>query len=403
MPDFEWVCATFLAAKDDWREFYIVGHADHYGGCGRALDQRWGILQTMFFGNQNGAGQFHRSAYTTGKLRSIAHRFDSSQFQLRRCLTRVGRRCAPRSPAKPKRRARHARFRYWDRRVPGQSFGGAPLTMGHEIVGCDSLLGGELINVPPEAEFYQYDCRDFNAMAKVMRGCELVYHCAATAYEGLSVFSPAMVMDNIVTGSVSVFSAAIANGARRIVLCSSMARYGTNEVPFLESYTPRPQDPYGIAKVAAEQALLNLAHVHGVEYAIAVPHNIIGARQKFDDPYRNVASIMANLMLQGRSPFIYGDGEQTRCFSHVEDCLACLLAMGLTERRRRRSREHRPRRGVSFRSTNLFRKLKINHRPRQPGDPRDGPASGSQERSLLGNKARRPARISHHPDAWTRT
>jgi UDP-glucose 4-epimerase len=205
------------------------------------------------------------------------------------------------------------------------------MSMDHDVVGCDSLLGGELINVPPESEFYQYDCRDFNAMLKVMRGCELVYHCAATAYEGLSVFSPSMVMDNIVTGSVSVFSAAIANGVRRIVLCSSMARYGTNEVPFLESYTPRPQDPYGIAKVAAEQALQNLAHVHGVEYAIAVPHNIIGARQKFDDPYRNVASIMANLMLQGRSPFIYGDGKQTRCFSHVEDCLACLLAMGIND------------------------------------------------------------------------
>jgi UDP-glucose 4-epimerase len=206
------------------------------------------------------------------------------------------------------------------------------IALGHHIVGCDSLLGGELVNVPPDAEFYQYDCRDFNAMAKIMKGCELVYHCAATAYEGLSVFSPAMVMDNIVTGSVSVFSASIACGARRIVFCSSMARYGTNQVPFLESYTPKPQDPYGIAKVAAEQALANLASVHGFEYAIAVPHNIIGARQKFDDPYRNVASIMANLMLQGRQPFIYGDGEQSRCFSHVEDCLSCLLALGLTER-----------------------------------------------------------------------
>lgn len=206
------------------------------------------------------------------------------------------------------------------------------LAMGHHVVGVDSLLGGELVNVPPEAEFYQYDCRDFNAMAKVSQGCELVYHCAATAYEGLSVFAPAMVMDNIVTGSVGVFSATIANGARRIVFCSSMARYGTNQVPFLESYAPRPQDPYGIAKVAAEQALINLAEVHGVEYAIAVPHNIIGARQKFDDPYRNVAAIMANMMLQNRSPFIYGDGEQSRCFSHVEDCLSCLLALGLSDR-----------------------------------------------------------------------
>lgn len=72
VPDFEWVCRTFLAARDEWRSFYIVGHPDHYAGCGRALDQRWGILQTMFFGNQNGVGQFHRSAYTEGKLRAIA-------------------------------------------------------------------------------------------------------------------------------------------------------------------------------------------------------------------------------------------------------------------------------------------------------------------------------------------
>jgi predicted SAM-dependent methyltransferase len=58
VPDFEWVCSTFLSANDDWREFYVVGATDHYAGCGRALDQRWGILQTMFFGNQNGTGQY---------------------------------------------------------------------------------------------------------------------------------------------------------------------------------------------------------------------------------------------------------------------------------------------------------------------------------------------------------
>jgi UDP-glucose 4-epimerase len=270
------------------------------------------------------------------------------------------------------------------------------LTMGHQIVGCDSLLGGELINVPPEAEFYQYDCRDFNAMAKVMHGCELVYHCAATAYEGLSVFSPAMVMDNIVTGSVSVFSAAISNGARRIVLCSSMARYGTNEVPFLESYAPRPQDPYGIAKVAAEQALLNLAHVHGIEYAIAVPHNIIGARQKFDDPYRNVASIMANLMLQGRRPFIYGDGEQKRCFSHVEDCITCLLSMGLTSSGVGEVVNIGP--DEEFVSINhLFQKLKTItgtesqaiHVTDRPQEVKNAVCSASKARDLLGYRTTR--------------
>jgi UDP-glucose 4-epimerase len=270
------------------------------------------------------------------------------------------------------------------------------LEMGHHVVGCDSLLGGELVNVPPEAEFYQYDCRDFNAMAKVMRGCELVYHCAATAYEGLSVFSPAMVMDNIVTGSVATFSAAIANNARRIVFCSSMARYGANRVPFLEDDEPRPQDPYGIAKVAAENALINLASVHGFEYAIAVPHNIIGARQKFDDPYRNVASIMANLMLQGRSPFIYGDGEQKRCFSHIEDCLSCLLTLGLGDRALGQAVNIGP--DEEFVSINrLFRHLKpltgyegqAIYVPDRPQEVKHAYCSSTKARTLLGYQTTR--------------
>jgi UDP-glucose 4-epimerase len=107
-----------------------------------------------------------------------------------------------------------------------------------------------------------------------------------------------------------------------------MARYGASPTPFLEDMPPAPADPYGIAKVAAEQLLRNLAEVHGVEWSIAVPHNIIGRRQKYDDPFRNVCSIMVNLMLQDRQPIIYGDGEQQRCFSPVEDCVDTLLAMG---------------------------------------------------------------------------
>jgi predicted SAM-dependent methyltransferase len=72
VPDFEWVCTTFLGADDNFIDFYRVGPADHYAGHGRALDQRWGILQTMVFGNQNGAGQFHHSAYTSAKLHALA-------------------------------------------------------------------------------------------------------------------------------------------------------------------------------------------------------------------------------------------------------------------------------------------------------------------------------------------
>lgn len=90
VPDFEWVCTTFLAAADEWRAFYVVGHADHYAGCGTALDQRWGILQTMFFGNQNGAGQFHRSAYTAAKLRALAQRTGFAAIAVERRFAKGG-------------------------------------------------------------------------------------------------------------------------------------------------------------------------------------------------------------------------------------------------------------------------------------------------------------------------
>ena len=103
---------------------------------------------------------------------------------------------------------------------------------------------------------------------------------------------------------------------------SSMARYGTQEtVPFTEDMTPKPQDPYGIAKYATELLIKNLCETHGMKYVILVPHNIIGPRQKYDDPFRNVASIMANRMLQGKQPIIYGDGTQMRCFSFMQDVI----------------------------------------------------------------------------------
>jgi UDP-glucose 4-epimerase len=107
---------------------------------------------------------------------------------------------------------------------------------------------------------------------------------------------------------------------------SSMARYGTQDVvPFTEDMTPKPQDPYGIAKYATELLIKNICETHGMDYVILVPHNIIGPRQKFDDPFRNVASIMINRMLQGKQPIIYGDGSQMRCFSFMQDVIDPLM------------------------------------------------------------------------------
>lgn len=203
------------------------------------------------------------------------------------------------------------------------------LELGHTVVGNDNLLGGYLDNVDPRIEFYNLDCNDYDKLIKIMQGSDIVIHCAATAHEGLSVFSPNFITKNIFQASVSTISAAIASGVKRFVYCSSMARYGAQGTPFRETQIPKPVDPYGIAKVAAEEVLKALCETHGMEWNIAVPHNIVGPRQRYDDPFRNVLSIMINRNLQSKPAIVYGDGEQTRCFSYIADCIYCLEKMAL--------------------------------------------------------------------------
>jgi UDP-glucose 4-epimerase len=208
----------------------------------------------------------------------------------------------------------------------GSHLADAFLSKGYQVAGIDNLLGGYRDNVPNEVEFYQKDLIDFNKLKNMMAGCDVVYHTACTAYEGLSVFSPSLIVQNTTQIAVNAMTAAIQAGVPKFVHCSSMARYGTQDrVPFTEDMTCKPQDPYGIAKYGTELLLQNLAEIHGIELVIAIPHNIIGPRQKYDDPFRNVASIMINLMLQGRQPIIYADGSQTRCFSDISDDVDCLV------------------------------------------------------------------------------
>lgn len=195
----------------------------------------------------------------------------------------------------------------------------------YRIIGFDDLSGGDPENVPSGIQWWNKRCQDI--MPEHLEEIDTVFHCAALAHEGLSVFSPRTITDSIFGASVAVFSAAVAAGVRRVIYCSSMSRYGIGSPPFYELDQPSPVDPYGIAKVAAEDVLKNLSAVHGIEYIIAVPHNIVGPRQKYDDPFRNVAAIMANRMLQGEQPIVYGDGEQTRCFSDVRDIVPLFVKM----------------------------------------------------------------------------
>jgi UDP-glucose 4-epimerase len=199
---------------------------------------------------------------------------------------------------------------------------------GHEVVGCDNMIGGDLQNLPEGIQFEEADCGEVQTMKRLLTGVDLIYHCGAIATEGLSVFSPAIIAKHVYENTAGLLAAAASRKVKRFVYCSSMARYGKGKPPFTEDQPAAPVDPYGIAKYAGELLVANVCDTHGMEYVIAVPHNIIGPRQKYDDPYRNVASIMINRMLQGKQPIIYGDGEQQRSFSFVQDCVDPLLKMG---------------------------------------------------------------------------
>ncbi len=198
---------------------------------------------------------------------------------------------------------------------------------GDDVYGVDNLLGGYKGNVPKEVKFYQADASDLNQMKKITKNIGVVYHLAAAPHPGLSVFSPWIVAKHNYMTTVATVTAAIQNRVQKVVFTSSMDRYGENKTPFTEDMEPKPKDPYGICKLASEAFIENMSEAHSLSYSIAVPHNIIGAKQKYDDPYRSVASIFINRMLQGKQPIIYGDGKQKRTFSDVRDCVEPLIKM----------------------------------------------------------------------------
>jgi len=201
------------------------------------------------------------------------------------------------------------------------------INQGHEVVGIDNMIGGVETNVPELVTYIKGDVLDVELMKESMKDCEVVFHTAALPYEGLSVFSPMVTATSIVSGTLATASAAIHNKVRLFINCSSMARYGNLIPPFTENMTPTPVDPYGLAKLNAEQHLRILSDLHGLYYLTVVPHNVIGIGQRYFDPFRNVVGIMISRCLQGKPIIVYGDGEQKRSFSNVLDCIKAIYRM----------------------------------------------------------------------------
>ena len=201
---------------------------------------------------------------------------------------------------------------------------------GHEVVGLDDLSGGFRDNVPDGVTFYEGSVVDRALVDRLFsdHGFEHVFHLAAYAAEGLSHFIRVFNYTNNVVGSMHLLNAAVNTNVRCFVFTSSIAVYGPGQTPMIESMTPQPEDPYGVAKYAVELDLAAARRMFGLDTIIFRPHNVYGERQHIGDRYRNVIGIFMNQLMQDQPMTVFGDGEQTRAFSHIDD-VAPVLARSI--------------------------------------------------------------------------
>jgi UDP-glucose 4-epimerase len=195
------------------------------------------------------------------------------------------------------------------------------LALGMRVVAVDDLSGGFREHVPAGATWIQGDLRDPAFVASLWEAEEFdyVYHLAAYAAEGLSHFIRRYTYDTNLLASINLINMAIKHATKCFVFTSSIAVYGHNQVPMAEELVPQPEDPYGISKYAVELDLQSAHKMFGLNYVIFRPHNVYGERQNIADKYRNVIGIFMNQAIQGNPMNIFGDGLQTRAFSHIDD------------------------------------------------------------------------------------
>lgn len=205
------------------------------------------------------------------------------------------------------------------------------LLLGHDVVALDDLSGGFKKNINPKAKFIKGSIEDYKLVKKIFeRYCfDYVYHLAAYAAEGLSHFIKRFNYSNNLLGSINLINASINSGTvKTFVFASSIAVYGKNQLPMTEELTPKPEDPYGIAKYAVELDLKESHEMFGLNYIVFRPHNVYGERQNINDKYRNVIGIFMNQILRKKPMTIFGDGEQTRAFTYISN-VATIIAKSI--------------------------------------------------------------------------
>ena len=212
----------------------------------------------------------------------------------------------------------------------GRSIAAELLARGEQVRGIDNFITGKQSNLAglEEMEFIEGDLRQPSVCARACEGVETIFHEAALASVPRSVADPAGTNEHCVTATLNVLVAAREAGVRRVVYAGSSSAYGdTPTLPKSESMTPNPISPYAAAKLAGEQYMRVFARVYGLETVALRYFNVFGPYQDPTSQYSGVLAIFCRKMLAGEQPTIYGDGEQSRDFTYIENVVrANLLA-----------------------------------------------------------------------------
>jgi UDP-glucose 4-epimerase len=206
------------------------------------------------------------------------------------------------------------------------------LEMDREVRVLDNLSTGNVGNlsaVVDQLDFVQGDVRDVATLHSAMRGCDAVIHLAAVPSVPRSIADPITAHEANATGTLNVLIAARDAGAARVVLASSSSIYGSNpELPKRESLTPLPISPYAVSKLAAESYARSFFDVYGLETVSLRYFNVFGPRQDPNSEYAAVIPKFISALCAGEPPVIFGDGEQSRDFTYVENVVdANILAL----------------------------------------------------------------------------
>ena len=212
----------------------------------------------------------------------------------------------------------------------GRSIAAALLERGETVRGIDNFITGRRENLVglEGMEFVEGDLADPAACARACEGVEIVFHEAALASVPRSVADPVATNVNCVDATLNLLVAARGAGVRRVIYAGSSSAYGdTPTLPKHEGMMPNPISPYAVAKLAGEHYMRVFARVYGMETVVLRYFNVFGPYQDPNSYYSGVLAIFCRRMLAGEQPTIYGDGEQSRDFTYIDNVVhANLLA-----------------------------------------------------------------------------